>query len=95
MSARSNLEFLLVEIGGRARIGKPPIAAIGAVAPGLLRLHLADQGDQRLARGFAFVRPVAHRHCEGVAAGWDPPARSWVIASIRRVASSSLCSPEP
>ena len=39
-----------------------------------MRLHLADQGDQRLARGFAFGEaPVADCHCEGVAAGWDPP----------------------
>ena len=35
-----------------------------------MRLHLPRQGDQRLARGFAFGEtPVADRHREGVAAG--------------------------
>ena len=35
-----------------------------------MRLHLPRQGDQRLARGFAFGEtPVADRHREGLAAG--------------------------
>ena len=55
-----------------ATIAKPPIAAIGAVDARLFRLHLADEGDQRLARGLAFGELLlADRHCEGVAAGRD------------------------